>query len=96
MPFMQPEITGKQKWVEYSDKHGDINVGPLEDFNFNDFTEVNTSISILEGFGCRMQAPGYLDCTDWTVCDTEEEAKKLLMEYHDLDENLEPNINDES
>ena len=28
----------------------------------------------IEGYGARMSAPGYLDCTEWSVFDTEEEA----------------------
>src|ERR1700722_12984349 len=38
----------------------------------------------VECYGARMRAPGYLDCTEWTVFDSKEEAKQYLTEmYHD-------------
>ena len=37
------------------------------------------------GFGARLTAPGYLDCTDWCVLDTEQQAVDYLAEYY-LDE----------
>ena len=36
----------------------------------------------ITGFGARLSAPGYLDCTEWTVFDTEEEAREYLEEYY--------------
>jgi hypothetical protein len=41
------------------------------------------------GFGARLSAPGYLDCTEWTVFDTEDEAHEYLAEISD-DEDGEP------
>jgi len=44
-------------------------------------------ISVREGWGARLSAPGYMDCTEWTVHDTREEAEKYLAEmYPDEDE----------
>ena len=41
----------------------------------------------IKGYGARLSAPGYLDCTEWTVFDTEEEAKAYLDEnYPEEDE----------
>jgi hypothetical protein len=37
----------------------------------------------IQGYGARLSAPGYLDCTDWSVYDTEEEAKASLAEDED-------------
>ena len=31
----------------------------------------------IKGYGARLSAPGYLDCTEWTVFDTEDEAREL-------------------
>ena len=36
----------------------------------------------VEGFGARLSAPGYLDCTEWTVFDTEKEAWDYLDETY--------------
>jgi hypothetical protein len=41
------------------------------------------SVELKEGFGARMSAPGYLDCTEWTVFDTAEEAEQYLAAYDD-------------
>jgi len=44
----------------------------------------------IKGYGARLSAPGYLDCTEWTVFDTEEEAKTYLDEnYPDEQEDRE-------
>jgi hypothetical protein len=37
----------------------------------------------VKGYGARLSAPGYLDCTEWTVFDTEEEAKAFLDDMSD-------------
>lgn len=38
----------------------------------------------VEGWGARMSAPGYLDCTDWVVFSTFEEAEEYLEETYNL------------
>lgn len=55
------------------------------------------TIERTEGYGARMSAPGYLDCTDWSVFDTPEKAEKHLDEMYgdDADEDLEPCAVDE-
>lgn len=40
------------------------------------------SVTVVNGFGCRLSAPGYLDCTDWTVFGTPEECKNFLEEAY--------------
>src|SRR4030095_607048 len=54
-----------------------------------DYTE-NTSIegiTLIEGYGARLSAPGYMDCTPWCVFDSEREAEEYLDEnYPDEDE----------
>jgi len=36
----------------------------------------------IKGYGARLSAPGYLDCTEWTVFDTPEEAEQYLEEMY--------------
>jgi hypothetical protein len=36
----------------------------------------------IRGYGARLSAPGYLDCTEWTVFDTLEEAEEYLEEMY--------------
>jgi hypothetical protein len=41
----------------------------------------------IKGYGARLSAPGYLDCTPFTVFDTQEEAEQYLAdEYPEEDE----------
>lgn len=40
----------------------------------------------IQGYGARLSAPGYLDCTEWSVFDTEEEAREYLEENYPDDE----------
>ena|ERR1700726_456542 len=41
----------------------------------------------IKGYGARLSAPGYLDCTEWMVFDTREEAEQYLDEAYADDEN---------
>lgn len=44
----------------------------------------------IQGYGARLSAPGYLDCTEWMVFDTKEKAEEYLREwYHDEPEDEE-------
>jgi hypothetical protein len=40
------------------------------------------SVEFNYGWGARMSAPGYMDCTDWSVFATEGEAQDYLDEYY--------------
>lgn len=56
-----------------------------------DYTECHDvddiySVRVIDGYGARMSAPGYLDCTEWTVFDTEEDANNYLDEYYGEDD----------
>ncbi len=37
-------------------------------------------VSIRSGWGARLSAPGYMDCTEWCVFDTEQEARDYLRD----------------
>lgn len=37
-------------------------------------------IELRSGYGVRASAPGYMDCTEWDIFDTEEEAREALEE----------------
>ena len=43
------------------------------------------SVSTRTGFGARLSAPGYMDCTEWSVFDTESEAQAWLEEMYGED-----------
>jgi hypothetical protein len=100
MPFMEPQITAKIKWVRAD---GIFTVFcPLEDWEAppgDTSKEVWTdseylkpgeyTVETIEGYGARMSAPGYLDCTEWSVFSTEEEARAYLQETFGLNIDLE-------
>lgn len=52
-----------------------------------DGSGVPDSLEVIEGWGARLSAPGYMDCTEWVVLPTEEEAKEYLLDAYgeDLD-----------
>ena len=57
-----------------------------------DYCENKTAWTVekREGWGARLSAPGYLDCTEWSVFDSESEATAYLQEmYGDDDEDSE-------
>ena len=103
---MLPEITDKQDWycvdgnygMEWIpvDVVGRVEVDPsymgevpefLKDYCAN--TQV-WSIEIVSGYGARLSASGYLDCTEWGVFGTPTEAEEYLEEtypeVYELDE----------
>jgi hypothetical protein len=45
-----------------------------------------TEVALVHGWGARMSAPGYLDATNWTVFETEADAKRYLREEYEAGE----------
>jgi len=81
--FMVDEITEEKVWVRTENKYYEIEYTPAEYFDAADADEYE-SIESVKGFGARIQAPGYLDSTEWSVFDTRVEAEIFLHEtYHD-------------
>lgn len=44
------------------------------------------SWEVIKGYGARLSAPGYLDCTEWTVFDTIAAAQTYLSETYPEDD----------
>ena len=91
MSFMEPELTKKIKWVKVDDPKNGITyiqgiffeeeIFPKDVQIFLDFDQSEgTEISLVEGYGVRLSAPGYIDCTEWEVFSLEREAKKRFRE----------------
>ena len=57
----------------------------LEDFIESNIDDV-TSVQLVEGYGARLSAPGYMDSTSWTVFKTREDAEEFLREEYDVEE----------
>lgn len=43
-------------------------------------------LRLKEGWGARLSAPGFMDCTEWAIFDSEQEAKDYLEETYGDDE----------
>jgi len=52
----------------------------VEDMGIKDVSQYE----VVEGYGCRLTAPGFLDCTDWCVFDTVEECREYLQEAFEI------------
>lgn len=90
MSFMERQIEHGQ-WIEVDGPAG-IEIFPADMFT-EDEAKGNYSygepwsVETVTGYGARLSAPGYLDCTEWTVFETEAEAEEFLREtYGDDDE----------
>lgn len=91
MSFMQPQVV-QDDWYDVDTTHGntfiqldivgkDASKGDFADYIEGEYIDHET----ISGWGARLSAPGYMDCTDWCVFDTEEEAKEYLREQYDAE-----------
>ncbi len=87
MSFMKPEGTEKQAWIEIDGKNG-IFFFPRDCFNRSEAIKAYggslgdgiDSVRVYRGYGIRLSAPGYLDCTDWEVYRNKRVAIKRFNE----------------
>lgn len=86
MSFMQPEIVHCHFQVINNTNEGDI-ACPESDsmYRGNEDAAKAYGVSVEDvetvlGWGYRLQAPGYLDSTEWGVADTEAEAIRELLD----------------
>ena len=88
MTFMQQQIR-LDRWFEVETEQGtsfipqDLigkTLNPSKS-DVADYVEGNEiySIKVIDGYGARLSAPGYLDCTEWNVFKTEQEAREWLI-----------------
>lgn len=80
MPHMIPEYSN-ENFVEYEDD--DMYFVPEEYFepSLGDWVEVYE-----DKWFCRLSAPGYLDCTDWSgPFDSLGDAQAYIMELYEVD-----------
>ena len=98
MSFMEKQITEKMQWFQVETSQGtewipeDV-IKPSPDVTIADLVDycegIPVSFEVIRGYGARLSAPGYMDCTEWTVFSTEEEAEKYLEEMYPEDEETE-------
>ena len=93
MAFMQHEITRNQDWWQVDTKSEGTVSYPADLFSPEQVAEMHDvsvdDVEIHNGYGARISAPGYLDCTEWCVFDTAEEAQAYLDEYYPEDDDEE-------
>ena len=95
MSFMQQQITNSRNWWKVDGSEGTMYFD-AEDFTKDqaidayEFPQAVDSVELIVGFGARLSAPGYMDCTDWSVYGSLEEAQRELAEmFGDDDDNSE-------
>ena len=89
------DLIGGLSWMKYDvdydtdcmEEDSDLRnvLDALEDFIESNVDDV-TSIQLIEGYGARLSAPGYMDSTSWTVFKTREDAEEFLREEYDVEE----------
>ena len=89
MAFMERQVECGE-WWELDSSDG-IFYAPAWETSKNEMIEDCArgsmwTIKMVKGYGARLSAPGYLDCTEWTVFDTEQEAYQFLEDYYPEDE----------
>jgi hypothetical protein len=89
MSFMERQIVFGD-WLETLLKPtGETVYLPLKDWLYHerpDEDEVEFRSTHFDKYGARLSAPGYLDCTEWCIFDTKEEAQAYLDETYPDDE----------
>lgn len=93
---MKPQVVFDDWWkVETQDGTSFVPVDVVGEnpkpIDFLDYIEcpnppVPDAYEIIQGYGARLSAPGYTDCTEWCVFDTENQARAYLKEMHDVED----------
>lgn len=98
MAFMTPEYL-KTDWYEIDGDHGitfvpvevvgQVNLDEATKGMFGDYYEGGakaiSEVTKRHGWGARLSASGYMDCTDWSVFDTEQEARDYIESTYEVD-----------
>jgi hypothetical protein len=100
MPFMKPQVY-QGEYYEVTAGHGETWIVPvdatgflsgfaqpassLQDYVEPDIDDPDEILQPKRGWLARMSAPGYLDCTDWSAHDSEQEAREYLDEMYGED-----------
>jgi len=91
MSFMVPDVD-KEQYYAVDANHGETHIvpvsssgivqtaGELKDYVEGEIDDPDAEIEPQEGYLYRMTAPGYMDCTEWSVAETEVEALENLLE----------------
>lgn len=91
MSFMEPQVTrAKETWYQVDTQNEGLCSYPARDFTRKQVAEMHgvdpDEVDEVKGYGARLSAHGYIDCTEWTVFDTADEAEAYLEETYGDDE----------
>ena len=75
-PHVECQITDQETWSCAVTQEGEL----LCVRTGIDYTEPGTSTRSIKGYGVRLSAPDYLDCTEWVVFDTLDEAEEYAVD----------------
>lgn len=78
--FMQAQITESQEWDCFETRWEGLVCIPAGEVSPEDIE--HEEHETVTGFGARLDAPGYMDCTEWTVYDTAAEAARALLDMY--------------
>ena len=87
LSWMTPDVDYDTDCME-EDSNLRSTLDALEDFIESNLDDV-TSIQLIEGYGARLSAQGYMDSTSWTVFKTREKAEEFLREEYEVEEEME-------
>ena len=82
--WMTPDVDYETDCMEEDSDLRNV-LDSVEDFIESNIDDV-TSVQLVEGYGARLSAPGYMDATAWTVFKTREEAEEFLREEYEVEE----------
>ena len=95
MSFMQPQVVFGW-WLNFEDKEGghsvDVDKPERHSLCYRHAKQYATgevvAAAYVEKWGARLSAPGYMDCTEWCLFDTQKEAAQYLIDtyYDDRDD----------
>jgi hypothetical protein len=95
MSFMQKQVTNRRTWWKVDGSEGTMYFD-CEDFTARqaaeayDFPQAVDTVEKVTGYGARLSAPGYMDCTEWSVWPSLAEAQADLDDMDgDDDDNSE-------
>ncbi len=83
--FLKQDVAYEVEWDNLEeDSNLKALVYLLEDYVEADRTEIY-ELTLVEGWGGRMSAPGYTDCTEWTVLPEREDVEAVLEDMYGED-----------
>jgi len=86
MAFMETEVMFGE-WFIWEDRYEGTCAIPHEYINdVPDEQIIEVIQQRVDGWGARMSAQGYLDCTPWVVFDTVEDAYQYLEDEYEQEE----------